>query len=377
VHWASTRSANLSRTVAIAILNGSFDVNIVAACLFTAARLGLVATRFGPDRGHRNPHSSLHSTTCARYALTSRGGYQVLVFHLIHHIQMPVGRRGSRASPSGGGIREQKKLSFRARAYQNHGPFLCCLSCAALARSLGCWQFPGQIGTTTGAFLAFNAAFTQFIGVGVGVIVSFVAGCLRCPFLALRRFFCAPDPNAMRLKADPGELTANLKSSMHVSAIAKTNRLSCHDVSVHSGARVRCGGLRVWFGQIADAQIVSASSHLNKRWRDSLDGQDLSELDLPRGSPPDRSLAANSKLSGLYPDQYHRDDHTDRCDAWEARAMAEPKKQKKKKIKTKKKKQKQKKKPKKTNEKKQPKKKKKESRTISITKTKKKKKQKQ
>jgi len=97
-----------------------------------------------------------------------------------------------------------------------------------------------------------------------------------------------------------------------------------HDVSVHNKARraVRCGRRSGWFWQIDVLRCFWAFETpeyaRSSRWTGS------SELDLARGSPPDRVVLQDSKAHGRYPDQYHRGQRPllDRDDAWEAARMA-------------------------------------------------------
>ncbi len=176
---------------------------------------------------------------------------------------------------------EQKRLYYQSRRLANS--FITVNSAFPVWATLAIFlmiSFSGEAAISTGNFLAFNLAFTQFLGVGIILSMSILSVTAIIPLYEQARPIFDTQPEADETKTDPGELTGKIEVSHLSFRYAEELPLVLQDVSlvIEPGEFVAIvgasgSGKSTLFRLLIGFEQAEAGGVY-------YDGQDLAELDL-------------------------------------------------------------------------------------------------
>jgi NHLM bacteriocin system ABC transporter ATP-binding protein len=196
-----------------------------------------------------------------------------------------------------GQFTEQRRVAHRARTVRNGVMvFTAAFPVVAAMAIFGAVGLGDGSRISTGTFLAFNVAFTQFVTAALGVTVAFAAIVQVVPLYERARPILQARPEVDETKADPGELGGELEVN-HVSFRYQANGpLVLDDVSFH----VRPGEFVALVGPSGSGKSTLLRLLLGFEAPDSgailYDGRDLAGLDVRAVRRQIGSVIQNGRL---------------------------------------------------------------------------------
>jgi len=233
----STIRRILSGTVISSILSGVFSIFNFGLLFYYDTRLALVATGLVFISALATGIAGYLQVRCQRTLTDLQGRISGTVLQFISGIAKfrVAGVEGRAFAVWAREFSAQKRAAFKARTIANGlsvfnsaYPILTSIAIFAMIA----FASESQAGLSTGTFLAFNAAFTQFLFAGLAVSSAFVSVLNIVPTYERAKPILQTPPEVDPAKSDPGELTGGIEVSHVAFRYKEDEPLVLKDISL-------------------------------------------------------------------------------------------------------------------------------------------------